>query len=132
MPVLPVDRVVDKKRMIGKLEGRGAGEAQGVADQKKVFGLCGFLRTYFAYTLESFASPIEAVEMGFLSAVPLQRQKSPKKFVLLHYVWQTDLIGLDGHWHLSWGGFCESPFWLRFAQVIGTNFHPYGIVGHFF
>jgi hypothetical protein len=31
MPVIPVDRVVDKKRIIQKMEGRG-GEAQGVAD----------------------------------------------------------------------------------------------------
>jgi hypothetical protein len=28
----PVDRVVDKKRIIGKTEGQGEGEAQGVAD----------------------------------------------------------------------------------------------------
>jgi hypothetical protein len=27
---LQVDRVVDKKRIIGKMEGRGGGEAQGV------------------------------------------------------------------------------------------------------
>jgi hypothetical protein len=33
MPVTPVDRVVDPKRIIGiKMEGRGRGEAQGVAD----------------------------------------------------------------------------------------------------
>jgi hypothetical protein len=31
MPVIPVDRVVDKK----KREGRGGDEAQGVADSKK-------------------------------------------------------------------------------------------------
>jgi hypothetical protein len=31
MPVIPVNRVVDKKRVIGKMEGRGGGEAQGVA-----------------------------------------------------------------------------------------------------
>jgi hypothetical protein len=36
MPVIPVDRAVDKKRIIGKMEGQGGGEAQGVADQKKV------------------------------------------------------------------------------------------------
>jgi hypothetical protein len=35
MPVSPVDRVVDKKRIIEKFEGRGGGEAQGVADPKK-------------------------------------------------------------------------------------------------
>jgi hypothetical protein len=29
MPVIPVDRVVDKKRIIGKMEGQGGGEAQG-------------------------------------------------------------------------------------------------------
>jgi hypothetical protein len=36
MPVIPVNRVVDKKRIIGeKMEGQGgAGEAQGDADQK--------------------------------------------------------------------------------------------------
>jgi hypothetical protein len=28
MPVIPVDRVVDKKRIIGKVEGRGGGEAK--------------------------------------------------------------------------------------------------------
>jgi hypothetical protein len=33
MPVIPVNRVVGKKRIIGKMEGRGGGgEAQGVAD----------------------------------------------------------------------------------------------------
>jgi hypothetical protein len=31
MPVIPVNRVVDPKRIIGK-KGRGGGEAQGVAD----------------------------------------------------------------------------------------------------
>jgi hypothetical protein len=35
MPVIPVNRVVGKKRIIGKIEGRGGGESQGVADQKK-------------------------------------------------------------------------------------------------
>jgi hypothetical protein len=36
MPVIPVNRVVDKKIIIGeKMEGRGGGEAQGVAHQKK-------------------------------------------------------------------------------------------------
>jgi hypothetical protein len=30
-PVIPVDRVVDKKRIIQKMEGPGGGEAQGVA-----------------------------------------------------------------------------------------------------
>jgi hypothetical protein len=32
MPVIQVNRVVDVKRIIGKMEGRGGGEAQGVAD----------------------------------------------------------------------------------------------------
>jgi CubicO group peptidase (beta-lactamase class C family) len=32
MLVIPVNKVVDKKRIIGKMEGRGGGEAQGVAD----------------------------------------------------------------------------------------------------
>jgi hypothetical protein len=35
MPVNPVNRVVDKKRIIGKMEGLGEGEAQGVPDPKK-------------------------------------------------------------------------------------------------
>jgi hypothetical protein len=30
MPVIQVDRVVDKKIIIGKIEGQGGGEAQGV------------------------------------------------------------------------------------------------------
>jgi hypothetical protein len=34
MPVILVDRVVDKKRIIRKMVGRGGGEAQGVADPK--------------------------------------------------------------------------------------------------
>jgi hypothetical protein len=34
MPVIPVDKVVDPKRIIGKMEDLG-GEAQGVADPKK-------------------------------------------------------------------------------------------------
>jgi hypothetical protein len=42
MPVISCDRVVDKKRIIGKMEGREGGEAQGVTDlpsppQKKGF-----------------------------------------------------------------------------------------------
>jgi hypothetical protein len=32
MPVILVNRVVDKKRIIGKMEGQGGGEVQGVAD----------------------------------------------------------------------------------------------------
>jgi hypothetical protein len=35
MPVIPVNRVVDPKRIIRKMEGRGGVEAQGVADPKK-------------------------------------------------------------------------------------------------
>jgi hypothetical protein len=35
MPVIPVNKVVDPKRIIGKMEGRGGGEAQGDADPKK-------------------------------------------------------------------------------------------------
>jgi hypothetical protein len=38
MPVIPVNKEVDPKRIIGKMEGRGGGEAQGVADQKKLVG----------------------------------------------------------------------------------------------
>jgi hypothetical protein len=32
MPVISVNRVVDPKRTIGKMEDQGEGEAQGVAD----------------------------------------------------------------------------------------------------
>jgi hypothetical protein len=32
MPVILVNRVVDNKRIIEKIEGQGGGEAQGVAD----------------------------------------------------------------------------------------------------
>jgi hypothetical protein len=35
MPVIPVNRVVETKGIIGKKEGRGGGEAQGVAYPKK-------------------------------------------------------------------------------------------------
>jgi hypothetical protein len=35
MPVIPVNRVVDTKRIIGKMEGREGGKAQGVADPQK-------------------------------------------------------------------------------------------------
>jgi hypothetical protein len=35
MPVTPVNRVVDKKRMIRKMEGQGGGEAQVTAHIKK-------------------------------------------------------------------------------------------------
>jgi hypothetical protein len=35
MPVILVNKVVDPKRIIGKKEGRGGGEAQGVADPQK-------------------------------------------------------------------------------------------------
>jgi hypothetical protein len=31
---MPVNKVVDPQRIIGKMEGRGGEEAQGVADQK--------------------------------------------------------------------------------------------------
>jgi hypothetical protein len=34
MPVIPVNKLVDPKRIIGKMEGRGGGEAQKVADPK--------------------------------------------------------------------------------------------------
>jgi hypothetical protein len=37
MPVIPVYKVVDPKRTIGKNGGRGGGEAQGVADPKNEF-----------------------------------------------------------------------------------------------
>jgi hypothetical protein len=36
MPVIPVNRVVDKKIIIGKMEGRGGGEAHVVADSKNL------------------------------------------------------------------------------------------------
>jgi hypothetical protein len=42
MPVILVNKVVDPKRIIRKMEGRGGGEAQGVADQKKTSGKSGF------------------------------------------------------------------------------------------
>jgi hypothetical protein len=35
--VIPVNKVVDKKRIIGKKKGRGGGKAQGVADLTKDF-----------------------------------------------------------------------------------------------
>jgi hypothetical protein len=35
MPVIPVNNMVDRNRIIGKMEGQGGGEAQGVADPKK-------------------------------------------------------------------------------------------------
>jgi hypothetical protein len=35
LPVFLVNKVVDPKRIIKKMEGQGGGEAQGVADQKK-------------------------------------------------------------------------------------------------
>jgi hypothetical protein len=35
MPVIPVNRVLDLERIIGKMEGRGGGEAQGTADPIK-------------------------------------------------------------------------------------------------
>jgi hypothetical protein len=37
MPVIPVNKVVDPKRIIRKMEGRGGGEAQGIADPKTRF-----------------------------------------------------------------------------------------------
>jgi hypothetical protein len=37
MQVSLVDRVVDKKRIIGKIEGQGGGEAQGVAETPKTY-----------------------------------------------------------------------------------------------
>jgi hypothetical protein len=36
MPVIPVNMVVDKKRIIGKMEVQGGGEAQRVADPPKI------------------------------------------------------------------------------------------------
>jgi hypothetical protein len=35
LPVIPVNKVVDSKRLIGKREGRGGGEAQEVTEPKK-------------------------------------------------------------------------------------------------
>jgi hypothetical protein len=40
MPVIPVNRVVDPKRIIQKMESPGGGEAQGVADPKKTLLTC--------------------------------------------------------------------------------------------
>jgi hypothetical protein len=39
MPVIPVNRVVDPKRIIGKMEGRGGGEVRGIADPPKMYSL---------------------------------------------------------------------------------------------
>jgi hypothetical protein len=36
MPVIPVVRVMEKKRIIAKMEGRGGQEAHWVADPKKI------------------------------------------------------------------------------------------------
>jgi hypothetical protein len=36
LPVIPVNRVAYKKRIIGKMEGPGGGEAQRVADLQKM------------------------------------------------------------------------------------------------
>jgi hypothetical protein len=36
MPVITVNKVVDTKRKIQKMEGQGGGEAQGVADPNKI------------------------------------------------------------------------------------------------
>jgi hypothetical protein len=36
LPVILVNKVVDPKRIIGKMEGQGGGEAQGVTDPKKL------------------------------------------------------------------------------------------------
>jgi hypothetical protein len=36
MPVIPVNRVVDKTSIIGKMEGQGGGEAQGVAEPPSI------------------------------------------------------------------------------------------------
>jgi hypothetical protein len=36
LPVIPVNMVVDLERIIRKMEGRGGGEAQGVADPKNI------------------------------------------------------------------------------------------------
>jgi hypothetical protein len=38
MPVIPVNRVADKKRIIRKIEGRGGGEAQGPMTSQKHLG----------------------------------------------------------------------------------------------
>jgi hypothetical protein len=35
LPVILVNKVVNPKRIIGKMEGRGGGEAQGFADPEK-------------------------------------------------------------------------------------------------
>jgi hypothetical protein len=52
MPVIPVNRVVDNKRIIGKMEGRGGGEAQGVAGQKNSdSSFCSTSMQYFLYFL---------------------------------------------------------------------------------
>jgi hypothetical protein len=38
MPAIPFNRVLDPKRIAGKkMEGRGGGEAQGIADPIKLF-----------------------------------------------------------------------------------------------
>jgi hypothetical protein len=47
LPVILVNRAVDKKRIIAKIEGRGGGEAQGIADQKTTTGWAPFLGDFF-------------------------------------------------------------------------------------
>jgi hypothetical protein len=37
LPVIPVNSVMDPKRIIGKMEVQGGGKAQGVADPKKSY-----------------------------------------------------------------------------------------------
>jgi hypothetical protein len=44
LPGIPINKVVDPKRIIRKMEGRGGEEAQGVADPKKP---CQFMPKHF-------------------------------------------------------------------------------------
>jgi hypothetical protein len=56
MPGHPVNRVVDKKRMIGKNGGMGGGVAQGVADPPKIF--LGWNSFLFANFIHLFISKV--------------------------------------------------------------------------
>jgi hypothetical protein len=48
-PVIPVKRVVGKKRIIEKMEGQRGAEAQGVADQKNLAIMRFLIVTKFSY-----------------------------------------------------------------------------------
>jgi hypothetical protein len=92
MPVIPVDRVVDKKRIIRKMEGQGGeGEAQGAATPpKKYFTLEPILHTIVFYNT-SVVNFYNASVVNFYNATG-SRARFENKNILFYFEKRSSLL----------------------------------------